>query len=85
MTQSQLRTVFSLQSQCVISYYFFTTVLGVHQLSATRPGLWLERPQDAAEHRHPKSQLTAIAFLSPQAPDGWELGPDGKMSLAFGF
>lgn len=79
---SQLKTDFSLQSWCLRSYYFFTTVLGVQLLFTTHPGLWLVIPQGPAKQRHLKSLLTALG-LSPQTGDGWELGPHGKMSLVF--
>lgn len=83
MTQLQLKTVFSLQSWCMISYCFFTTVLGLQHPTA-HPGLWMEYLR-ILHHRGIQNQFIEIGLLSPQAPHGWELGPDRKMSPAFGF
>lgn len=83
MTQSQLKTVFGLQSWCMISYYFCTTVLGL-QHSTAHPGLRMEYLR-ILHNRGIRNQLIEIDLLSPQAPHGWELGSDRKMSLAFGF
>ena len=62
--------VFSLQSWCMISYYFCTTVLGL-QHSTAHPGLRMEYLR-ILHNRGIQNQLIEIDLLSPQAPHGWE-------------
>lgn len=79
MTQLQLKTVFSLQSWCMISYCFFTTVLGLQlhspswALDGVSPGFYITRGI--------QNQFIETGLLSPQAPHGWEWELTGKCHL----